>query len=538
MTIWLPSSSARRRGPALAGIALLFVWSSLVAGCGGGETGSTTASGGAGGSSSSTSSGGEGGGSTSSGGGGTGGEGGGGELGGPFRYGMNFGYVPGFDDVEMATLARGVGANGARLSFPERHFAQWGYDIEVGDNIAYQSLGVKSNVAFLGGPIREHSTAPANVPDWELDYWIPTNLYQPIFDAGGSVNPENHWAKYVEQTILAYKDHVHVYSVWNEPDWVSDWQFTQTWGSSPPTADQLPRFNGSIFEYVRMLRITKEVAEKVDPTAKVAVGGLGYPSFLSAILRYTDDPAGGAVSPDYPATGASYFDVVDMHYYPIFTPGSSDGGVDGLIALRDQFQAELDAAGAGPRPFIVTETGAPRVSVGGAPGGEVYARNYLLKAMVTAQARGIAGIDWFILSDGADPAGNSFSSMGCYENLAGVPSTDAAVRTPTGEAYRTLGALLEDAKHDAAATTALALPAAVRGAAFVTSAGKRAIVLWASNEDGAEEASSVYMLSTTATWNSFPWDAAANGLAPAPLSPENGSIALQLGSTPLFLVEP
>jgi hypothetical protein len=47
-------------------------------------------------------------------------------LGGPFQYGMNFGYVPGFTDPDMANLARGVGANGARVSFPEAFFEQWG----------------------------------------------------------------------------------------------------------------------------------------------------------------------------------------------------------------------------------------------------------------------------------------------------------------------------------------------------------------------------------------------------------------------------
>jgi hypothetical protein len=513
----------------------------LSAGCDSGETSTSTAAGGSGGSpssTSSTSSGGAGGGPTSSGGGDTGGSGGGQSLGGAFRHGMNFGYVPGFDDIDMATLARGVGANGARLSFPERHFAQWGYDIEVSDNMAYQAMGVASNVAFIGGPVREHSTAPANVPDWELDYWIPSNLYEPIFAADGAVNPQNWWAKYIEQTVSIYKDHVRIYSVWNEPDWVSDWQVTQTWGASPPTSAELPRFNGSIFEYVRMLRITKEVAAKIDPGVKVAVGGLGYPSFLSAILRYTDNPNDGVVSPDYPATGASYFDVVDMHYYPIFGDDASDGGADGLIALRDAFQAELDAASAGARPFVVTESGAPRVSVGGAPGGEAYSRNYLLKAMVLAQAAGISGIDWFILSDGSDPAGNSFSSMGCYENIANAGSVDAALRTPAGEAYRTLGALLEDAKYDAAATAALGLPAAVRGAAFVTAAGKDAIVLWAANEGSVEDASASFDLATSASWNSFAWDAASKGLSPTPLSPSGGSIALQLDSTPLFLIEP
>ncbi len=353
-------------------------------------------------------------------------------LGGPFRFGMNFGYVPGFTNQDMATLAHGVGANGSRLSFPESFFAQWGYDIEVANNQAYQTIEqLTSNVAFLSGPTRDHSSAPASVSDDELVYWIPNDLYAPIFLADGTVNPANSWATYVQKTVSTYKDYVHVYSVWNEPDWVSDWQVVAGWSTAAPTKDQLPRFNGSIYDYVRMLRISSEVAKQVDPTVKIAVGGLGYAPFLSAVLRYTDNPSGGAVSSDYPKTGAAYFDVVDMHYYPIFTPGSSDAGVDGLIAERDQFQAALDMANAGPRPFIVTESGAPAIAVGTNPGSVDYSKNYLIKAMVTAQAKGISGIDWVLLADGSDGATNSFGSMGCYEDLSVAMTPSAAIRTAT-----------------------------------------------------------------------------------------------------------
>lgn len=465
------------------------------------------------------------------------GAGGSSSLGGPFQYGMNFGYVPGFTDPEMAQLARDTGANGARISFPESFFAEWGYSIELADNQAYQSIGIRNNVAFLTSPTREHSTAPANVPDWEVPYYIPSNLYEPIFAGDGSVNPSNHWAKYVEQTMSTYKDHVQIYSVWNEPDWVSDWQVTLDWDTTAPDKGDLPRFNGSIHDYVRMLRITHEVAQKIDPSIKVAVGGLGYPSFLGAILRYTDNPDGGAVTADYPSTGAAYFDVLDMHYYPIFGPGSSDVGAEGLVESKDKFQKVLDDADAGPRPFIVTENGAPRVSVGGAPGGVDYARNYLIKSMVLAQGAGIAGVHWFILSDGADQATSSFGSMGCYEDLAGkTPAT--AKRTPTGEAYRTLGALLEDAKFDPDSTIALGLPdgAAVRGVAFVTKEGKHATVLWARAAGNDEAASGSYDLAASGPVARFDWDAASKGMASTTLTPAGGKVSLTLDATPVFIV--
>lgn len=100
---------------------------------------------------------------------------------------------------------------------------------------------------------------------------------------------------------------------------MSDWHVVDGWKTAPPSKADLPRFNGSIFDYVRMLRIAKEGATKADPEAMIATGGIGYPPFLDAILRYTDDPEGGAVTTAYPSTGAAYVDVVDFHFYRIFS---------------------------------------------------------------------------------------------------------------------------------------------------------------------------------------------------------------------------
>lgn len=459
-------------------------------------------------------------------------------LGGHFRRGVNFGYVPGFDDQQSATLARRAGANSARLSLPERHLTTWGWDIELADNLAYATIGLTDNVAFLGGCTAEHSTAPAGTPEWELTHYIPKNLYEPIFDSNGTVNPDNYWALYIHRTISTYKDVIKVWSVWNEPDWTPDWSATQTWTTEPPTKAQLPRFGGSIYDYVRLLRITSEVAAKVDPSARVAVGGIGYPGFLSAILRYTDNPDGGTVSPDYPKKGGEYFDVVDMHYYPLYTPGTSDQGARGLIDLKDEFQATLTLAGASPKGWIVTETGAPHVAITDRPSGAEYARNYLVKAMVLAQASGIDGVDWFSLSDG-DDASDPYARMGLYLPLSGL-TVDTATLTDSGSAFATLGALLDDGRYDADATAALALPTDARGAALRVSsdaAAKRALVLWAVATGSSEAASAEVVLPTTASWRSYAWDASRLGLEADTLTPSNGHVRLALDGSPRVFVE-
>ncbi len=399
-----------------------------------------------------------------------------------FRFGMNMGHPnPNFDDSTMADLGAAVGVRSSRLKYPEYHFAQWGQDIEVGDAKHYAELGMKEHAAFLIGMSAEHSTAPDGTPSWQLDYYIPKNLYEPIFQANGEVNPDNYFAAYVADTMKTYKDWVEYWEIWNEPDWVSDWQVTQTWDTDPPTATQLPRFNGSIFDYVRMLRIAYEVKEKVAPDTYVMTGGIGYASFLSAILRYTDNPDGGKKSDAYPDTGAAYFDVLSFHHYPhLVDDGSSDSGLDSFSDHYDELKAELDSAKL-DKGWMVTENGAAHRAISGVASGPVYARSYLVKSMVWAKAKGFLGIDWFTLSDGTD-ASDPFQSMGLYEDIGSLSSKDDAKTTDTGVAYSTMSRFLFGAQLDIAGSAALGLPAGARGYLFRQN-GAALYVLWAETDE-------------------------------------------------------
>jgi hypothetical protein len=457
-----------------------------------------------------------------------------GALGGPFGRGINFGFRnPSWTDPDMAYLAANAGCTTARLSLPETHLDKWGYEIEVGDMAAYAADGLDHHIAFLISPIAAHSTAPDGTQEWELAHFIPANLYEPaIID--GAINPGNYWAAYVHQTVATYKDHVDLWEVWNEPDWVADYNFTLTWDEQPPTAEQLVRFGGSIFDYVRMLRVTREAARLADPDAQIALGGIGYPSFLDALLRYTDNPDGGQVSAEFPDTGAAYFDVLNYHYYPLWTPGSSDAGADGFIALRDQYAAKMQAAGAAPRPFSVTEVGAPRSALNGQPGGVEYARNFYAKVMTRAQAEGFVRVDWFALSD-AEP-GDPFGEMGLYFDVKDLAAKEDAMRTPTGVAARTHGALLAGALYDPAATAGLGLGGDVRGHAFRLPDDRQALVLWAYGT--ADEAAAAHLdLATDASFELHAWDFSDTG-AKTSLTPQAGVIGLELTGSPVILVEP
>ena len=259
-------------------------------------------------------------------------------LGGFFRYGINGGFPnPKWNDGDLAHLEAQRGCNSQRVSLPETHLARWGWDIELADLSTYRSLGLTGHVGFLTSPTREHSTAPASAADWELVYYIPKNLHEPVLKDDGSINPDNYWGSYVYQTVKTYKDYIKIWEIWNEPDWVSDWQVTESWGNRAPVSAELPRFNGSIFDYVRMLRVSKVAALLADPKAKIATGGLGYNAFLGAALRYTDNPVDGSVTEKFPAKGGAYVDVLSFHHYPVYTKGNSDSALDGYLSQVDGF---------------------------------------------------------------------------------------------------------------------------------------------------------------------------------------------------------
>jgi hypothetical protein len=458
------------------------------------------------------------------------------DLGGVFRHGMNSGHVnPNFTDEVDGWLGVQAGADSNRITLPESFLAQWGVGIRTGAAQSYFADGMSNLVCFLIGPTAAHSTAPSAD---QLDQFIPKNLYEPIFAADGAVNPNNYWAKYVEQTVTTYKPWVHIWEVWNEPDWVSDYTITQKWTTTAPTAADLPRFNGSIYDYVRMLRITTVVAKRIDPAAQIALGGIGYPTFLGALLRSTDEPSAGAVSAEFPQKGGAYFDVLNFHYYPLYTPGNSDAAAARLLAQKAEMAKVLAAAGVTGKSWNATETGAPRFAFGTSPGGVEYAKNYLLKAMLLAHLDGMIGLDWFLLADGAKVSASQdpYAYMGLYENTTGLTDKTAAVKTPTGVAYATLGRLLKGATTDPARTASLALPQGVGGGAFRAASGKTVLALWAKAASG-EAATGSYALSATSPVTVHAWDGSATG-ATTTVTPQGGKATLDLVSTPTFFELP
>lgn len=456
-----------------------------------------------------------------------------------FRFGVNAGYYgPGIDRRESAQMSLAAGVSSLRTTLPEYYLDEWGDDIETTDYAYYETLGLSHHACFLIGPTAEHSKAPAGVEDWELAHYSPKNLYEPIFLEDGTVNPENYWAKYVERVVKTYGRYLDIYEVWNEPDQVGgNWQATEAWDTSPPDPNDLVWWNDSIFAYIRLLRITHEVVHRFDDDAVVTTGGIGYGSFLSAILRYTDEPEAGAVTDQYPHRGGRFLDIISYHYYPVFGGGSSDRGVDGLLEARDDYADRLKAAGEGERGFVVTESGAPRYALGDYPGGSEYAASYLVKAMTLGYYSGLIGIDWFAQGDGAAEGASTdaFDYMGLYFDYSQANEVADTTLSPQGKAYAWLSKWLPGSSADPKALRALPLPSGVRGAAFTREHGKL-LVLWAKTRDD-ESATATYDLVTQSkvTVHRFDVD---SGEVTEELAPKSGQVSLELRGMPLAVELP
>ncbi|MFK7935315.1 MAG: hypothetical protein AB8G22_17510, partial [Saprospiraceae bacterium] len=242
-----------------------------------------------------------------------------------FGFGANMGWYEGWTDDQLADIAignpdmnvRGTGVNTLRPSLPENFVEEWGYDIRSSTFKHYGELGATDNTVFIGYPSQRHRDKIYYCDNVQSEMF--DNLYRDIWDDGEDgtpINDDNWYAAYVYKLVNEYKDNVKFWEVWNEPDYSFVYEAElppgepgNWWENNPNPCDYA--IHAPIFHYIRTLRISYEVIKYVDPTAYVAVGGLGFPSFLDAVMRNTDNPIDGAIdSLNYPLTGGAYFDVM------------------------------------------------------------------------------------------------------------------------------------------------------------------------------------------------------------------------------------
>ncbi|MBK1438451.1 hypothetical protein JHJ32_00500 [Parapedobacter sp. ISTM3] len=441
-----------------------------------------------------------------------------------FLYGSNMGAYQGWSDEQLAELLMGntakgiagVGVNSLRPAMYDHFVQQWGYDIRLNAFETYQQLGGTDHTVFLNGPTDAHREQASYCNGIRSQTFA--NLYEPIWSSAGKVNDNNYYASYVYNVVKTYGPYVKYWEVWNEPDYTNNWEATQTWAQTDPNPCDLPNFAAPIQSYVRMLRITYEIVKHLDGDGLVCVGGLGYPSFLEAILRNTDNPNGGSVSADYPKKGGEWFDCLSYHVYPMYYLGSnhnSDAAATALVNHKNAFQAVLDnysydGTTNPKKAFIITESNIPRKSIDGYIGGDVVQRNFLIKAAVQAQKAGISALYIYGPAESRPlaQANDPYQAMGFYQNITSGPYH--ATITSGGIAWRTVSGLLRTRQYDPAATAMLQLPGHIDGAAFYGADDESYVyVLWAKTSEASETASAQYsfpasLKMTTAT--QFDWD--------------------------------
>ena len=399
---------------------------------------------------------------------------------GTFDYGSNMGfYPPNYGDKALAKLAQEYGATSIRPGLFHYFLDAWGYDIRKEHFQYYDSIGLRNVVAIIGFPAETARDPAFYCPNQRSEMF--DHLYKPIWDNGENgtpVNDENPYALYVWKVATTYKGLIKTYEVWNEPDlntangWMQAGQPGNWWENAPQACDT--KLKAPPFFYIRTLRISYEVIKSVDPDALVAVGGLGWPSFLDVICRYTDEPFEGKEAPDrYPLKGGAYFDCMSFHCYPHLDNsmriwddalGSfhyfrhSDAAVDGVWAQKNKFKAVLDKYGYNntvypEKRWICSEFNIPRRSFGDYIGSEVAQVNFLIKTLVTAQMNEMAQMHVYSIADEKpeNKADNEFAYMGLFQNLQNV-STGKAQPNAEAWALKTTAELLKDARYDPSRT--------------------------------------------------------------------------------------
>ncbi len=451
-----------------------------------------------------------------------------------FGYGANMGAYPPWRDENLANIAAGndslgldgIGITTFRPELPELFVEFWGYDIRKEAFQHYDDLGMKDHVLFVGQPSPEHRDSTFYCDEHMSKLF--KNMYAPIWDNGENgtpINDTNYYARYVYLLALNYGEHIKFWEVWNEPDLdvggnaplppgaPNNW-----WDNDPPPCEV--HVFAPIQHYNRLLRMTYEIVKIYDPNSYIAVGGLGNPSFLDAVLRNTDNPVDGSVTPEYPHKGGAYFDCMSFHSYP-HLDGSmrgwddekmdfiffrhSDAALNGLMERRDWMDDVLDSHGYNgvdkpEKVWILTESNIPRKAFQrGFIGTPIGQRNFLMKALVKVQQYDVHQFHVYSLADvePVDSANYEFEVMGLFKNLTGT-MPHAHELTEAGIAYGSTAQILQDYRFNDSLTQLLDLPPndSIRGCAFKNDNDEVIFTLWATTAfDSTEYASQIFSLS-------------------------------------------
>ncbi len=491
---------------------------------------------------------------------------------GVFRPGSNMGYFPPWTDEDLANIAagnpelgiNGVGVKAIRPGLFGSFVDEWGYELRLSTYEHFAKLGLKDNTLIVGFPAEKHRDPNFYCPQAQSAMFA--NLYEPIWDNGEHgtpINENNHYALYIYKLVSLYGKYIKFWEIWNEPGfdftgakgWLPPGFPGNWWENNPDPCDYILR--APIFHYIRTLRISYEVIKSLDNDAYVCLSGTGYPSFLDAILRNTDNPDGGKVSPQYPLKGGAYFDVMGFHSYPHFDGATrawsnaiggfeyyrhSDAAAAGIPRTQAIYQDVLSKYGYNgntypKKQWIITECNVPRKSFSEFLGGEEMQISFIMKAYLQSVRNNFLQLHIYALSEqkGEGEANSEFDLMGLYKKIRDIAPYQQIMNN-SGVAYKTTSDQLFGKTYDRARTAAMNLPANIDGGAFRDAQGFYTYMLWAkTTQDKSEQANATY--SFPPSFRIFElmlheWDYARTNKS-LPIEPNN----IQLTARPIFLQE-
>ncbi len=489
---------------------------------------------------------------------------------GDFKPGVNLGYFPPWNDRTLSDIAagrpdlgvKGVGVKAIRPGLFDSFIQQFGWDARIETYEHFKGNGLIDNTLIVGFPSEEHRDTTFYCDDHQSELFA--NLYAPIWDNGENgtpINDDNYFAQYLYKLVNLKKEYIQFYEIWNEPGF----DFTNVTGYLPAGTegnwfDNNPdpcdyKLRAPIFHYVRTLRIAWEVIKAVDPDAYVTLAAVGYPSFLDAVLRNSDNPNDGSTTTDYPLKGGAYFDAIGIHTYPHFDGTlrawnqsiqdfdyfrHSDKAITSIPDTKLSFENILSNYGYDGQTYpdkewIITEINVPRKAFFDFIGSEEAQINFLIKSYVECVRSDIRQMHVFDMAEShyIDEASTEFHMMGFYQRLYSLFPYDQIVNNG-GMAFKTASDQLFRSTLDKDRTAALQLPEHLDGAAFLDIEGYYTYVLWAkTSEDMSEIASGTYNFPAALNINELEkreWD---NGYSDE--FSTSGSQNIQLTGTPIFL---
>ncbi|HKP54347.1 MAG TPA: S-layer homology domain-containing protein [Chloroflexia bacterium] len=331
-------------------------------------------------------------------------------------FGMNL-YLTGLERnysqaTQLGTLAAQAGVKWSReeLSWAniepnsQGSFSWAHYDERIG-------LDISNGMEIVGMLLTTPSWASGVPHSTEGWYWYEPLDQQAYFD-------------FVQAAVSRWKDRIHVWEIWNEPDVPGTWRCLNS-------CDRVAR-------YATLLAGAYSTIKAEDPDARVLIGGLSVHDTDNGGMAFLDEvvaDSGGAIN----------FDALSIHtYMPDRVPESMEP-----LNLVQNFQYRLymvndwiDAHGGAPSEVWITEDG--RSTCGTCPTqfrwtedeqASMLARMY----GIAAAAPRVVQFDYFQFEDKFDNPNNLYGGMAIVRDNLTVK--------PAYAAYSTVATMLDGATY-------------------------------------------------------------------------------------------